>query len=78
MRAVVILTLALTLAGGCRRSEPGSAGPAGTNAPQATGNGGIIADLTGKTAVDAGMRAKATIERVSRQERRELEEAMQP
>ena len=74
----------LLLAGsGCGQSPgpstPASAPPAATNGPPPKSTVSTVVDgITGKTAVDAGKRARIEIDRIGKQEQKDINDAMQP
>jgi hypothetical protein len=68
-----LLALAAVLGGCSDRPAPG-AKDAGTR-PSTPAQ--VVNYMTGKTAVDAGKKAKDTVQRVSAQKRGELDEAME-
>jgi len=72
--------LALLAAAGCGQgSSPASRAPATpvTNEPPQSAVGAVVDGLTGKTAVDAGKRARIQIDKASKQENNAINEAMQ-
>ena len=74
-RGVAVILASLCVAGCCRRKEDAS--KTGKNAPAAKSTADqIIEGITGKTAVDAGMRAKATIQAVNAKRKVEFNEVM--
>jgi hypothetical protein len=63
------------LASGCRREAANNAGqPSPQRKPSSATL--VIEDLTGKTAVNAGQRARRTIERISAEENKNLQEVL--
>jgi hypothetical protein len=72
----LLLTLALSAIGGCSQPSHSPSGTgATTNAPEEPASATrVIDDLTGKTAVDAGRRAAATIRKVNAQEQKDYKE----
>ncbi len=82
MRATLIL-VALTLTVGCGRSPAPSGEPAKatsateTSAPPKSAVSTVVDGLTGKTAVDAGRKARAQLEQIGKREQEDLTQAMQ-
>ena len=82
-KRVAGLFVAAALASGCGRggtpavpSSPAAAGP--SNAPAEKSTAATVIDgFTGKTAVDAGRRAAATLRDASQKEHKDLDEALQ-
>lgn len=68
--AILLLSVAL-LAAGCTKSESPKAKPTQSTAQT------MIEGVTGRTAVNAGQKAKADITRISEQRNRDLEAAME-
>ncbi len=72
-RSVIALLLAVSLATGCRDTST----PKPQSKPARSTAQTLIEGVTGKTAVDAGQKAKADITRISEQRNRDLEAAME-
>lgn len=72
------LAALLIIGAGCRpAASPAPAAP--TNAPvEASAISTVVDGLTGKTAVEAGKRARTELERIGKQEQKDLNDAMQP
>jgi hypothetical protein len=70
------MVIVLAAAGcGKRAAEPPGADPEPEPAPSTARQ--VIEGMTGKTAVESGKKARATIERVSRERNRDLEEVLE-
>ena len=81
MTRVLALTVLSALLAGCGPAAGPSSTPpaaASTNPPAVSTAETLINGFTGKTAVDAGKRAKATLEAVHKKEQHDVEEALQP
>jgi PBP1b-binding outer membrane lipoprotein LpoB len=81
-RMLTVAALAMLLAG-CRQSGPDTAspqpGPELTNAvPAKTTAQEVINGLTGKTAVDAGMKTKERIKNIREKADKDVQEVLQP
>lgn len=82
---IVLLIVVCVLFAGCNRTtetdhaqdRPAGAGKASTKKAQGKSTPmQVVEGMTGKTAADAGRRAKATIEKVSAQEKEDLDEIL--
>ena len=65
---------------GCGRPSPEPQAPpaAAGREPARSSVGTVIDGLTGKTAVDAGKRARTQIEKIGKQEQHDVNEVLQP
>lgn len=71
--------LALLLAAGCSRettTAPQAPAAPVTDVPAPSAIGTVVDGLTGKTAVEAGKRARTQLDQVSRQEKHAIDEVM--
>lgn len=79
-----MLLLVLAVAGCGQPPTPPPPSPATNGIPVAppepskSAVGTVIDGLTGKTAVDAGKRARSEIDRIGKQEQKDVADAMQP
>lgn len=74
-RIVCIVSIALVAIAGCsRKAEEKKAVPIAEQPRPSSSVGQIVEDMAGKTDVKAAHRARATIERVSAQEKSDLQE----
>ena len=76
MRVLVIITAVILFAGCSRTTSTGKADEKNAQAPGKSTAMQVVEGMTGKTAVDSGRKARATIEKVSAQENQNIDEIL--
>lgn len=75
-RGMLVIAAAVFLAGCGKGPEGEKAARSGERIPEQSAAGRVIDDFTGKTAADAGRRAKSTIDQATASRRKDMEDAL--
>ena len=73
---LLIIVAAVLLAGCSRTTDSENANKNKAQSPERSTTNQVIEGITGKTAIDAGKRAKSTIDRVSSQKRKDVDDVL--
>lgn len=77
MRISILVLVTAALLIGCGKAPEGEkAARSGEHTPEQSAAERVIDDFTGKTAADAGRRAKSTIDAATARRRKDMEEAL--